>query len=53
MNRLQFATILATIILCTITIHMSIEKHSVHPNYGNYKKVDFTGRKCQPWDACQ
>lgn len=30
-----------------------IEKHSVHPEYGNYKKVSFEGKSCQPWDSCR
>lgn len=31
----------------------TIEKHSVHPIYGNYTKVDNLGYTCQPWDACK
>ena len=30
-----------------------IEKHSVHPHYGNYKKHDSKGRTCMPWDSCE
>ena len=31
----------------------NIEKHSVHPEYGNYKKVNSKGFTCGPWDACR
>jgi hypothetical protein len=32
-----------------------IEKHSVHPQYGNYTKVNFETEKktCDPWDSCE
>jgi hypothetical protein len=33
-------------------VQKQIEKHSVHPIYGNYKKFDSEGRTCQPWDSC-
>lgn len=29
-----------------------IEKHSVHPEYGNYIKIDNYGNKCEPWNSC-
>lgn len=31
----------------------TIEKHSVHPIYGNYKKFDSDMKKCEPWQACK
>jgi hypothetical protein len=31
----------------------TIEKHSVHPIYGNYKKHDSKGETCEPWDSCK
>lgn len=31
----------------------TVEKHSVHPYYGNYKKIDSKGRACAPWDSCK
>lgn len=31
----------------------TIEKHSVHPIHGNYKKHDSKGRTCEPWDSCK
>lgn len=40
-------------IISTWVIINHIEKHSVHPVYGNYKKVSFEGRSCQPWDSCR
>jgi hypothetical protein len=35
------------------SIIANIEKHSVHPIYGNYKKFDVNERKCEPWDSCR
>lgn len=29
-----------------------ITKHSVHPYYGNYIKVDENGNTCHPWQYC-
>ncbi len=43
--------ILVTIISSYIIIHF-IEKHSVHPEHGNYKKISFDGIPCNPWDSC-
>jgi hypothetical protein len=34
-------------------IEKCVEKHSVHPIYGNYIKLDSKDRKCQPWDSCK
>ena len=31
----------------------TMEKHSVHPIYGNYKKLDSEMKKCEPWQACK
>ncbi len=35
------------------SIVTTIEKHSVHPIYGNYKKFDSDMKKCEPWQACK
>jgi hypothetical protein len=35
------------------SIITNIEKHSVHPLFGNYKKFDSRGEKCEPWDSCR
>ncbi len=40
-------------IILTFIIIKTIEKHSVHPIYGNYKKHDSKGRTCEPWDSCK
>lgn len=34
-------------------IQKCVEKHSVHPIYGNYQKHDSKGRTCEPWDSCK
>lgn len=46
------------IIICIMVIGLffithTIEKHSVHPVYGNYKKIDSEMKKCEPWQACK
>lgn len=41
------------ILLCTYYVTYNIEKHSVHPIYGNYKKLDSDMKKCEPWQACK
>lgn len=28
------------------------EKHSVHPEFGNYVKRNINGEVCKPWDYC-
>ena len=56
MNRLLFIFIFIQILVTAFStkwIVDSIEKHSVHPAYGNYKKVSSEGLKCQPWDDCR
>lgn len=40
-------------IIATFMIINHIEKHSVHPVYGNYKKVSADGMPCEPWDSCR
>lgn len=44
--------ILFSIFCTTLTIHY-VEKHSVHPEHGNYIKVDLEGNPCNPWDSCK
>jgi len=39
-------------IIATFMIINHIEKHSVHPVYGNYQKISLKGFSCQPWDSC-
>lgn len=29
-----------------------ITKHSVHPIFGNYQKINILGKPCHPWDYC-
>lgn len=41
------------ITLSTMYIVSNIEKHSIHPTYGNYKKLNTQGYRCQPWDDCK
>jgi hypothetical protein len=36
-------------LITTYSVKHFIEKHSVHPQYGNYKNV---GLPCSPWDSC-
>lgn len=36
-------------IVLTIFIIFSIQKHSVHPKYGEYEQKLY---RCYPWDAC-
>ena len=64
MNKFNLAVAVIIIVLSQtlsqigITFYMNkriianIEKHSVHPEYGNYKKVNSKGFTCDPWDAC-
>lgn len=40
-------------VCCFILICNKIEQHSVHPIYGNYKKISSNLSKCQPWDDCK
>lgn len=46
--------ILTTILACIsiFTVVKTIEKHSVHPIYGNYKKVSSDLERCSPWESC-
>lgn len=30
----------------------TIKKHSVHPIYGNYQKVNSDLERCSPWESC-
>jgi hypothetical protein len=39
--------------LATWCIIHHIEKHSVHPVYGNYVKTSADGMTCEPWDSCR
>lgn len=31
----------------------TIEKHSVHPLYGNYQKFNADLERCSPWESCE
>lgn len=55
MNRLYILVLIQFIITIASTkcIINFIEKHSVHPVYGNYKKVSSDGMTCEPWDDCR
>ena len=44
---------IAITITCGITLMFYIERHSVHPKYGNYKHFDSKGHSCEPWDSCR
>ena len=44
---------LGATLICTWIITNTIEKHSVHPVYGNYKRVDSNRDRCSPWEACK
>lgn len=53
----DFIKVIITNVLCAvissyIIIHF-IQKHSVHPDHGNYIKIDFEGSPCNPWDSCK
>lgn len=52
MKYILLIMFITQILLTLITIKY-IEKHSVHPIYGNYKKHDSMGRTCEPWDSCK
>jgi hypothetical protein len=60
MKNENFIILLAIIalfqLLVTITtacyIITIIERNSVHPIYGNYKKIGSNGMRCSPWDDC-
>lgn len=43
--------VIVTMLWCTNTIINHIEKHSVHPEHGNFEEVSFQ-RPCSPWDSC-
>jgi len=45
--------IVITLVMGFFFVVKTIEKHSVHPVYGNYKKVDSELKKCEPWKACK
>lgn len=51
MNKNTLIIIIAMFVTTAINIYY-IEKHSVHPIYGNYKKVNSINKKCMPWDDC-
>lgn len=44
---------LVVMLICTLTIIHTIEKHSVHPIFGNYTKFDSKGNSCHPYQACK
>lgn len=39
--------------LIYVNIINNIEKHSVHPLYGNYKKFNSELNRCSPWESCE
>lgn len=49
-------TILINVLIATISSYIIIhfiQLHSVHPEYGNYKKVSLElNVRCSPWDSC-
>jgi hypothetical protein len=49
--KLILLNIVVTVVCC-VSLMLHIEKHSVHPKYGNYKKISSFGEKCEPWDDC-
>ena len=52
MNKL-YALVLSLVIgITVICLINTIEKHSVHPIYGNYVKKDCDDKPCKPWDYC-
>lgn len=53
--KLKLTLLLLNIVItlsCWISLMFHIERHSVHPKYGNYKKISSFGKKCEPWDDC-
>lgn len=53
MKDLSMFIIGLSLVIITIYITKVIEKHSVHPIYGNYKKIDSNQDRCSPWEACK
>lgn len=54
MKTLQI--IISTAIMVCISdfvIIYTITKNSVHPIYGNYKKVNSNLERCSPWESCK
>jgi len=50
MNNILSGIIIALLLFNIFsTIHL-VEKHSVHPLYGNYEQQLY---KCSPWDSCK
>lgn len=49
---LLFAAVVLFFFLHTERLIDEIKKHSVHPTFGNYEKLDAFGFACQPWDYC-
>jgi hypothetical protein len=50
--KFNVITVLITL-LCTYFVIYNIEKHSVHPVFGNYKKMSSAFDRCSPWEACE
>lgn len=45
--------VITVIVVGLFFVVKTIEKHSVHPVYGNYRKIDSDMKKCEPWQACK
>lgn len=56
MNKLILISLATVLCLSSGAMYFNtintIEKHSVHPLYGNYKKFDSNLDKCSPWESC-
>ncbi len=55
-NNILMALITALLMLnwaICFNILDTVEKNSVHPLYGNYKKFNSDLEKCSPWESCE
>lgn len=57
MNNYILSVIIAVFLVLTGVMYFNaletVEKHSVHPLYGNYKKFNSDLEKCSPWESCE
>jgi hypothetical protein len=49
---INLINLVVMIIFCCL-LFKTIIKHSVHPDFGNYKTHDSRGMRCSPWDSCK
>lgn len=49
MNKMLYI-IIAIQVISTLWIISTVEKHSIHPIYG--QKIENVNYKCTPWDSC-